>query len=700
MDKRDGVYDALERQDMGWTDARRYFYQALITPLPTDRNTNFELTFRAVGQVLHLLEDMAVPAHVRNDFQSHLRYNGIDENSPNKPSSRVGNPFEHYIVQRRDLIVSATIIKPNFVAPYVTDFWDTDKTGSVRGLAEITNAKYFSDETIPNNNSIATDKYYLVHKFDEPNIDTGVYNCNDKLPGSTKETKYISRLPCPEPGQPVDHFVALSLMSSSTEKKYYLDDNVHQTYAKEILPQVLGYSQALLEYFFRGSLEVTIPVGVQQRHDRISVKVRNNTSSGEQATDAEAIVMVLRYKLLKEANGQIVEDGEGYHYQVASLRQPEDPLQKINSIPSNEGVQLDFDLSSPIPMWAYDISAQVVFKGKLGNEIDAVAVGRTPLGGIGGGIEIASPDRGVYAIAAPDGSFTEFRVKTANVLPGGEAMTDGDVELVLLYRKSVEDPFQGEPTSENPAPPAFYYTLHAPALDGARAIGGELRFDLSANPLPLWATNVLAYIVYKGQVGATAGAEVWGSGDIAEPTPLDIINDMDYVCVKTDPDPSVTTGNYLVAGSQEAIDAVGVSFTGRPKFDIYPHRLKDVYLGFTSTPASATNYSVRFSAIDPGRYGRIFVLPDYNFRLSSAVVVENINGPMEDTWGLGFLPFTDDPFGIYNQGSYYPLMELERGLKSWWSLNYKNQELPDGTSCSWSGTEPSYTGPVTVEIQP
>jgi hypothetical protein len=62
---------ARDRQDMGWDNARNYFYSALTEIDPLKRDDNYVKTFRSVGQVLHLLQDMAVPAHVRNDFQSH-----------------------------------------------------------------------------------------------------------------------------------------------------------------------------------------------------------------------------------------------------------------------------------------------------------------------------------------------------------------------------------------------------------------------------------------------------------------------------------------------------------------------------------------------------------------------------------------------------------------------------------------------------
>ena len=61
-----------------WADAREYYYKALTSRYETidgenlesaehSRNWYFAQTFRALGQVIHLLEDMATPAHVRND---------------------------------------------------------------------------------------------------------------------------------------------------------------------------------------------------------------------------------------------------------------------------------------------------------------------------------------------------------------------------------------------------------------------------------------------------------------------------------------------------------------------------------------------------------------------------------------------------------------------------------------------------------
>ncbi len=50
-----------------WEDAKEYYYLALTSQNKAARDKYFAMTFRAVGQVLHLLQDMGTPAHVRND---------------------------------------------------------------------------------------------------------------------------------------------------------------------------------------------------------------------------------------------------------------------------------------------------------------------------------------------------------------------------------------------------------------------------------------------------------------------------------------------------------------------------------------------------------------------------------------------------------------------------------------------------------
>src|SRR4029079_4556739 len=53
-----------------WPFARDSFFRALTELEPAAREESMAKTFRALGQLPHLVQDATVPAHVRND--SHL----------------------------------------------------------------------------------------------------------------------------------------------------------------------------------------------------------------------------------------------------------------------------------------------------------------------------------------------------------------------------------------------------------------------------------------------------------------------------------------------------------------------------------------------------------------------------------------------------------------------------------------------------
>jgi len=52
-------------QDYSWNDGLRYYREALASP--TRANPQYGQAWRAVGETMHLISDMTVPAHVRND---------------------------------------------------------------------------------------------------------------------------------------------------------------------------------------------------------------------------------------------------------------------------------------------------------------------------------------------------------------------------------------------------------------------------------------------------------------------------------------------------------------------------------------------------------------------------------------------------------------------------------------------------------
>lgn len=68
-----GTFGSLFGGNYSWKAVRDYYYLGLTSYTKTDREKNLAETFRGLGQLMHLVEDMSVPAHTRND--GHLLYN-------------------------------------------------------------------------------------------------------------------------------------------------------------------------------------------------------------------------------------------------------------------------------------------------------------------------------------------------------------------------------------------------------------------------------------------------------------------------------------------------------------------------------------------------------------------------------------------------------------------------------------------------
>lgn len=676
----------MDRQDMNWDNARSYFYSALTTPTPVNRDDYFVQTFRAVGQVLHLLEDMAVPAHVRNDFQSHLAFNGIRGNSVLAPLSWWGNAFEYYVKLNPGLIALAMPDVPAFPTPQVTDFWDTDSDGTVPGLAEFTNANYFSDETIPGNNPS------LLHQYPMPQIPT--IECEDTLPGATVMTTYRSRRACPTDGSKPDHFVALSLLNSeaemqdsNTQKLYIFDKNVHKTYATDLLPKVIGYSAALLDYFFRGTLNVT---STDVTFRSVKVTVANGTPGEVMGTGK--VALVLRYKELTESDNLGVRTLSNptaeYSYRVGEL-------QDVNL---SNPAELTFDFSNdPLPLYFDDLSMQLVYSGPLGNESNSVAV--SPIIPLDDGIHsdylVTLPPSGVYAVASdttPSATFNELRVTALTEIPGG--LTGGHFELALEYRVANSDPLQAQPGTTEPIN-KYGYIFRKAEDSGisslAQGVPAELVFNLSSAPLPVKATDVGISVIYIDS--STGKTKAIAYRDISEPTPIDLFNNSDFVCINN---------TWYQSGTPEARTAADLAGNNDGLYndiDTYPHDFANVYFKLSSnynqSEASSNNYNIftpgPVHSPDLQRMG--IVLTDQSFTLSLLLNWAHTQYPSDD-WGpmqtAGLRPATAVRINTDEAGEFAALpMYNMRGKLMWGNAGtYLNRWLPAAT-CNLSELPPA-----------
>ncbi len=467
------------RGDWSWQKTRDYFYDALISISDTLRQENFAKTFRGLGHQMHLLQDTAVPDHVRNDAHPEDALFG---------KRIIGNPyFESWVKNERQKIIdlATTPVFPNVSldAPYnglapVTQLFDADtydglnaSAGINQGLSEYANTNFFSNDTLfaaeiyP-----ASDRHYFPYP---KKTSTDIQSYIDQIKSLTFETaedgiedKGIWIKKERDGESIINHFVRAgrwtsriynqSGTSTTFYKSFYRDEKCHEDYAARLIPRAVGYSAKLLDYFFRGSIEITVP---------------------------------------------------------------------ISAPPSSNGVY---------------------------SMIDATQAGFNPA----------------------TTKFTTIKLRAKNTTSTNEDMTNGTIELVVKYKTALADPFHGGPVATSAD---FSYAV-VPEKNGisslSRTAYTELNFDLGQKSIPLWATDVYLQVVYHGKLGNEDGAVAVGFKDINEPTPVDMFNNMDKICIN---------GSWHEAGSPEAIDQVDTN----PKdgiadeADVYAHNLNNIYLRFS-----------------------------------------------------------------------------------------------------------------------
>lgn len=248
-----------------WPVARRGYAGALTAASPAEREDLFAQTFRSLGQLMHLVQDSAVPAHVRND--------------PHPPVLN-SDPYENYVGWLREkrqpsfftmagnlaglkrewlpdllnpplwppgLAPKARLIDSDNYLGAETDL--LKEKAPALGLAEFTSGNFMSSNT----------------RFSEAYPYPRISSLN---PGFWESEggwwrRYFSRT---EHGVSVFHFAAEGLLYESIRAiygwplpaAYTLTDLVHQDYAQDLLPRAVAYSASLLDHFFRGRLEADL----------------------------------------------------------------------------------------------------------------------------------------------------------------------------------------------------------------------------------------------------------------------------------------------------------------------------------------------------------------------------------------------------------------------------------------------------------
>jgi len=544
-----------------WDKARDYYYKALTSTSKPSRESNFAQTFENLGHILHLLQDVSVPAHVRNDFQSHLTINEIGLQDPRK---WVIQPLEHFIKVNRGIVTTFNPDGsfPEFSSQSLTKFWDTDQyTGSNPsssksiGLAEYANANFLSDTTIFKGfldplHSFPYPAWTSVEEYDEIDTYTG------------QPTTYLKKV---RNGETISHLAAAKwyykyLPSILKNTGLELDDKCHNDYAEKLIPRAVGYSAGLLNYFFRGDVRLEYVTSPNPGYVFV-----NNTGEKMEGDFTVYYDNVNNERFPVWAGKGTLEATIGDKTNTFDIILPSDAKEPGKYI--------------------------VVFKGKMGNEDGAVAgyvLQRF--------LKITPPDQFLYSIAdedQPDPYFTSIKAKVRNASTS-EAMQNGVIQAIAKYKTGINDV-------------DYIYSMSAPQSISSLAPDQttEFEFNFSNDPIPVDVTDLYLQVIFKGTIGNENNALAIGLKDISEPTPIDVFNNMDRICIN---------GQWYVTGTQEAYNALPA---GAKWWDYWTHDLKDEYIKVSpatdNSDASPTNYTFYKPLIEAGTLYRRFILCDYEF---------------------------------------------------------------------------------------
>ncbi|MBI5025828.1 MAG: hypothetical protein HZC12_03680, partial [Nitrospirae bacterium] len=349
--------------DWSWAKARSLYYEALTGKDKDIREQKFAYTFRALGQVMHLIADSSVPAHVRNDihvFPLTIPGLGISVGRPTYESwakSNYRNLTYTGISVNQSIFNEA--VNLSLAKVPISALWDQNKyinnnpditVGGSIGITEYTNANFFSEDTINSKN------------YPYPRIDGNtpvVGRTYTSVSGQVYTREYYLKKCCGETKGGEGYLLSAvdlldyyrqkyPLLSFALPKIPVLDRNVYTDYASFLIPRAVGYSAGLLNYFFRGEMDM-----VEDPDYFNGYKVKNMSSEDMEGS------FELYYdnntgerKFITSWQGKILANSEG-------------GLIEINSFPQ------DFPSGK-------EGECILVFRGKMGNEENAV-VGKVPV---------------------------------------------------------------------------------------------------------------------------------------------------------------------------------------------------------------------------------------------------------------------------------------------------------------------------------
>jgi hypothetical protein len=413
-----------EGEEFSYRSARSHYLAALTSFIKTEQDREWGLTFQTLGHVVHHLQDMAQPQHVRNDPHLELsdsertalcgsatlcaaylalRNPSLYEMWTNQPSirSRLPSDFATWGYDLSDPQFAASFNQPRA-------FWG-DATGA--GIAGFTNHNFLSAGTNFDNRGmfnfppldpakrISMRIEDLCATANPPCATAGLTgslpffgsNVTDHYTGGTAYNPYASTY----------SVFSADLQKRGKEPAYTLNRFNFELAHAFLIPRAVAYSAGLIDYFFRGKLDVidhpTVP------NARL---IRN-----------------LGAEMMKGTFAFYYDAVDGVRFPVPGARWDNITLPPTDPANPSGGFQISFEPPVPpaLPQPKVPGEYMLVFNGDMGEE-------KAAPGSVGAVVakHVTVPYSGVLYLAGEDGAGHNvyFRVDKSGVsplLPGDQA---------------------------------------------------------------------------------------------------------------------------------------------------------------------------------------------------------------------------------------------------------------------------------------
>ncbi len=379
--------------------AREYLWQATANPLNSYafRQKQFGMMFESLGHVIHHLEDMAQPQHVRDDQHCDINL------------CRLAGQYSPSLYESFTAKEEATLAFDGYDPVYssadtasfntVRNFWTTtvtDNTG--KGIAEYTNRGFvskgtnfdktvFTQPALGGSTAVDTDITTLCGE----DALMGYAACPPGLSGAM--TMYSSIV--------TDNYRTTTgtQINSRTSTQSIFDQDLNDagkgqifslnrfnfhTAQSLLIPRAVGYSAGLINYFFRGKMQISLPPdGVYSLIDgtatgflKVKLALTNASPPGENMAGGTLVAVAKFHRntcYLNDLSDALNLNGDLNCCSKDEEIVVSEPIPDVTL--GNSPTQFPFNFSKhPIPKNATDLYIQVVYRGKLESEADAVVV--------------------------------------------------------------------------------------------------------------------------------------------------------------------------------------------------------------------------------------------------------------------------------------------------------------------------------------